>query len=427
MGKRQGSDPAVRPVGEDHRATPFELFFDLVYVFATTQITAYLAHEHSPYGVLRGLLVLALLWGTWSGYTWLGNHSRADEGLLRAGMVGAMAAMFVVALAVPEAWRDAPGGLPGPVVLVCAYLLVRWVHLAVYAVAATGDAGLRQQIAVTWPPLLVGAALLLCGALLGGWAQVLLFGVALLVDWAGIYLTARRGAWRLHSPAHLTERHGLFVILALGESTVAIGVGAAGQPVGVPLLTAAVLGVGTAVCLWWLYFDVVAPAARRRLVAAHDAARVSLAVDAYTYGHFPLVAGIVLTALGVEGVVANADETGPLGAFYALSLYGGAALYLAGHLLFERLVHRATSLPRLVTAGVLAAAGPAAAVLAPMAGLAGLVAVLTVLIVVETRRHRRNPRPSVMSGDVAAVVGGPEPRRIEQGIARIEIDIAPDN
>lgn len=393
MGKRRGSAPAVRPASQDHRATSFELFFDLVYVFAITQITGYLAHEHSLYGIMRGLLILALLWGTWSGYTWLGNHSRADEGLVRAAMVGAMTAMFVVALTIPEAWRDAPDGLSGPVVLVCAYVLVRWVHLAVYAVAATGDAGLRQQIAITWLPMLAGAALLLCGALLGGWAQALLFTVALLVDWAGIYLTARRGAWRLHSPLHLIERHGLFIILALGESVVAIGVGAADQPISVPLVIAAVLGVGVAVCLWWLYFDVVAPTAQRRLVEVRGAARVRLAVDAYTYGHFPLVAGIVLTAVGVEGVVAHVGDGRPLGAFSALSLFGGAALYLAGHLLFERLIHRMSSLPRLVAAGVLVGAGPLAATLAPIAGLAGLVTILTVLIIVETTRYERNPHP----------------------------------
>jgi low temperature requirement protein LtrA len=379
----------VRPAGEDHRATPFELFFDLVYVFATTQITAYLAHEHTAYGVLQGLLVLALLWGTWSGYTWLGNYSRADKGPLRAGMVVAMAAMFVVALAIPEAWHDAPGGLPGPLVLVCAYLLVRAVHLTVYAVAATGDTGLRHQITITWLPLLVGAALLVAGALLGGWAQLLLFAVAMLVDWAGIYLTARHGDWRLHSPAHLTERHGLFIILALGESVVAIGVGAAGQAVSVSLLVAAVLGVGVAVCLWWLYFDVVSSAAERRLLQERGRARVSLAVDAYTYGHFPLVAGIVLTALGVEGVLAHAGDTRPLGAWYALPLFGGAALHLSGHLLFAYRMHGVLSMPRLVTAGVLLAAVPAAVVLPPMAGLAGLAAVLTALIVVETTRYAR--------------------------------------
>jgi low temperature requirement protein LtrA len=161
----------------------------------------------------------------------------------------------------------------------------------------------------------------------------------------------------------------------------------------VSLVVVAVLGVGAAVCLWWLYFDVVAPAARRRLVEVRGAARVGLAVDAYTYGHFPLVAGIVLTALGVEGVVAHVGEIRPLGAFYALSLFGGAALYLAGHLLFERLMHRTSSLPRLVAAGILVAAGPVAATLAPVAGLAGLVAILTILIIVETALYERNSRP----------------------------------
>jgi low temperature requirement protein LtrA len=119
----------VRSTSEDHRATPFELLFDLVYVFAVTQVTGYMAAEHSAHGVLQGLLLLTLLWGTWSGYTWLGNQARADGGLLRAGMVAAMAAMFVVALTIPEAWHDAPGGLNGPLVLVGAYLLVRCVHL----------------------------------------------------------------------------------------------------------------------------------------------------------------------------------------------------------------------------------------------------------------------------------------------------------
>jgi low temperature requirement protein LtrA len=108
----------VLPTSEDHRATTFELFFDLFYVFALTQVTGYMAEKHSGHGVLQGLLLLTLLWWTWSSYTWLGNQARADEGLLRAGMVVAMAAMFVVALTIPEAWRDKPGGLNGPLVLV---------------------------------------------------------------------------------------------------------------------------------------------------------------------------------------------------------------------------------------------------------------------------------------------------------------------
>ena len=377
----------VRPTSEDHRVTTLELFFDLVYVFAVTQVTGYMAAEHSAHGVLQGMLILALLWGTWSSYTWLGNQARADEGLLRAGMVVAMATMFVIALTIPEAWRDIPGGLDGPMVLVVAYLLVRCVHLTVYAAVATDDPALRHQVAITWLPTTAGAGLLVAGALVGGWRQTLLFAAALLVEWVGAYLTSRQGNWRLHSPVHLTERHNLFIILAIGESIVAIGVGAAEQPISTPLLVGAILGVAVAVCLWWLYFDMASLAAEHRLVETQGQARVNLAVAAYTYGHFPIVAGIVLAALGVEGALAHAGDTEPLGAFYALPLFGGLALYLAGHLLFIHRMHHALSLPRLLAAGVLLVALPAAIILPPLAGLAMAVVILAGLIVVETTRY----------------------------------------
>ena len=217
--------------------------------------------------------------------------ARVDEGVLRMGMAVAMAAIFVVALTIPEAWHDAPGGLDGPLVLVAA---------------------------------------------------------ALLVDWGGIWLTSRQGGWRVHSAGHWTERHGNFLILAIGESVVAIGTGAAQQPISAPLLLAAVLGVAAAVGLWWLYFDVASLAAEHRLAETQGQARARLALEAYTYGHFPIVAGIVLTALGVEGVLAHADAARPLGGFYAAALLGGAALYLAGELLFKQRMHRTLSLPRLV-------------------------------------------------------------------------------
>jgi low temperature requirement protein LtrA len=116
------------------------------------------------------------------------------------------------------------------------------------------------------------------------------------VDWGGIYLTSRHGNWRLHSVAHLTERHGLFIILAIGESVVAIGVGAAKKPISAPLLVAAILGVAAAVGLWWLYFDVASLAAEHQLLEAHGQARVRLALEAYTFAHFPIVAGIVVAA-----------------------------------------------------------------------------------------------------------------------------------
>ncbi|MFF3672011.1 low temperature requirement protein A [Microtetraspora malaysiensis] len=402
MALRQKTLPAVRSTGEDHRATPFELFFDLVYVFAITQLTGSMARERDANGVFQGLLMLALLWGTWSGYTWLGNHSRADGGLLRGGMVVAMAAMFVVGLTIPEAWADGPGAL----VLVGAYLVVRWVHLMVFAVAASGDTGLRRQIAITWLPMTASAALLVSGTLLGSGTQMLLFAVALVVDWVGIYLTARNGHWRLRSPAHMTERHGLFLILAIGESVIAVGAGAAGQPVSAALLLAAILGIAVAVCLWWLYFDVVAGAAERRLSGVRGEEQVILAVEAYTYGHFPIIAGILLTALGVEGVVAHAVEGEPLGVFSALALHGGVALYLVGHLLFRLRMQRTLGRRRLAAACAALAAAPAAVLLPSLAGLAGVVAILAALIAVERARHAsRNGQGRASVGDRPPAAG----------------------
>jgi low temperature requirement protein LtrA len=197
---------------------------------------------------------------------------------------------------------------------------------------------------------------------------------------------------RLHSSAHWTERNGLFIILALGESVVAIGEGAAQQPIDRPLLVAAVLGVAAAVGLWWLYFDVASLVAEHRLAEAHGQARVRLAPEAYTYGHFPIVAGIVLAALGIEGVLAHAGDSRPLGAFYALPLFGGVALYLAGQLLFKRRMHNVLSLPRLAATCVLLATLPAAVVLPPLVGLAGLVLILAALVMVEAIRYGQTRR-----------------------------------
>ena len=246
----------------------FELLFDLVYVFSATQVTAFIVHEHSAVGVLQGLLVIGLMWWTWAAYTWLGNQARADQGLLRAGMALATLAVFVVGLAIPETFDDGTGGLYGPLVFVGAYLLVRVIHLGMYVVAAGDDVELRHQVAISWLPLAASAVLLIMGAIVGGAAQTVLFAVALVGEWLSIYLTSRHGAWRIHSVSHWTERYGLFVIIAIGESIVAIGSGASDSALTSGLLVASLLGVTAAICLWWLYFDVVAIVAEEEMSRA---------------------------------------------------------------------------------------------------------------------------------------------------------------
>ncbi|GAB3003999.1 low temperature requirement protein A [Streptomyces pseudoechinosporeus] len=386
----------ARTVLVGSRVTTFELFFDLVYVITLTRVTQYMAQEHSGLGVLHGVLLLALVWFSWSAYAWLGNQARADLSVVRLGMTLAMAGVFVIALTVPEAWDDSPGGLYGPLVLPCAYLLVRSVHLVIYAHLARGDRGLLRQIAVSWPPVLTGSALLIVGAAIGGRWQTTLYAAAIVVDWGGVYLTSRRGSWRIHSAPYFTERHQLFVIIAIGESLIAMAAGATDRPIGVPLLAAGVLGVAAAAGLWWLYFDVVSLLVEHRLVETRGRARLSLAVNAYGYAHFPIAAGIVLTALGVEGVVAYADSGKGLGGFYAGVLCGGAATYLAGLLLFGRISAGVWGPFRLAALCLLLAWLPAAVVLPPLAGLSGVVVLLAAVAACETWWYaelRRSVRP----------------------------------
>ncbi|CEI31240.1 Low temperature requirement A [Propionibacterium freudenreichii] len=272
-------------------ATTFELFFDLVYVFAVTQVTDLISHEHGAEGVPHGLILFGMLWWTWCTFVWLGNQLRADVGLGAVGFGLALVGVFVIALAIPSAWDSAGEGLPGPVVLVSAYLFVRLVHLVVYTIAARDDAGLRRQIAISRLPLLVQAVLLVIGVVVGGQAQTALFAIAMLGEWLSVYLTSRHGSWRIYSASHWTERFELFVLIVLGESLVAVGVGAGEHPLTIPLLLAAGLGVVLAICLWWLYFDLVAAATGRRVAELAGTERIRIAFEAYVYGHFPLVAG----------------------------------------------------------------------------------------------------------------------------------------
>ena len=259
--------PRLQAVAEEDRVTQIELFFDLVFVFAITQVTALMADDLTARGVLRGLLVLSLLWWCWVGYAWLGNVVRADEGLGRVTMFAGMAAMFVMALSVPEAFVDNPdGGLSGPVVFAFAYLAVRLLHLTIFWLAAGSnlDSGLQGQLIRFAPSVLGSTALLLVASQLEGRAQTLTWVAVIVVDLGGTLLAGASG-WRLNSAAHFAERHGLIIIIALGESIVAIGQGVAREPISWPVIAASVLGLTVASCLWWAYFDVISLIAERVL------------------------------------------------------------------------------------------------------------------------------------------------------------------
>jgi low temperature requirement protein LtrA len=385
--------PRLLPVSEEARVTPIELFFDLVFVFSLTQVTALMADDLTGRGIVRGLLVLALLWWTWVGYAWLANVVQAEEGLGRAAMFAAMAAMFVLAVAVPEAFGDRPGGLDGPVVVAFAYLAVRVLHLVMFVMLSSEDRGLRRQVWRFSPSVFGSTAVLLVASQLDGTAQTLTWVGALTVDYVGTILGGASG-WRLRSASHFAERHGLIVIVALGESIVAIGVGVVHVPISWPIVAASVLGLTVAASVWWAYFDVVSIVAERRLRRAEGEERARLARDAYSYLHLPMVAGIVLLALGIEQVLEYLADgsnlhglSDPLTVLPLGALYGGVALFLFAHSAFKYRTWHQVTVRRLVVAVLLVALIPLAAELPALAALALVAAVMVVMIATEAVRY----------------------------------------
>jgi low temperature requirement protein LtrA len=367
-----------RQAERGQRVTPLELFFDLVVVFAITQVTSFLARSPTWGGLLRGGLLLGTLWWAWSAYAWLTNTLDPEEGAVRLAVLAAIAAMLVVSLAAPGAF-----GSDG-VTFGVAYLVVRALHLALYAIAGRGDRDLFRAVVRILPPATLAPALLVVAGFLHGWGQLALWGAALAIDYLGPVVGHMRG-WRV-SPEHFVERFGLIIIIGLGESIVAIGVGAAGLPLDAGVIAAALLGITVAACLWWSYFDWVVFVAQARLAEATGARRAALARDAYSYLHLPMVAGIVLFAFGLKTTLP--DVTRSLHTVPALGLVGGIALYLLAHVAFRLRIGSGLGRGRPVAAVVLLGLLPVATHVPALTALGLVAAACVSLIVYEVVRHR---------------------------------------
>ena len=361
---------------EEERVTPLELFFDLVFVLAITQCTALMAADPTWAGLLRSLAVLAVLWWCWGGYAWLTSVIDPEEGAVRLAMFGAMAGLLVAALCVPGAFDDSA------LLFACAYGVVRVAHIALFVLASRDDPGLRYSVSTLAASTTLAVGLLTAAAFADGWVQGALWVVAVLIDIGGPAILGVEG-WKL-VPGHFAERHGLIVIIALGESIVAIGIGVVGE-IDAGVVAAAVVGTAVAACLWWLYFDVVALVAQRRLAQAQPGREQnSMARDSYSYLHFPMVAGIVLVALGMKKTLGDVGE--PLKLVPAAALLGGTALYLLAHVAFRlRNVHTLNR-QRLLTAVLLLVLIPVAVELPALASAALVAVVLAGLIAYEALR-----------------------------------------
>jgi low temperature requirement protein LtrA len=375
---------------EGERVTPLELFFDLVFVFAFTQVTSLMSENPTWEGLGQGVLVLALLWWSWVGYAWFTSVLDPEEGAIRLVVFAVMAAFLIAALCIPEAF----GGLALEFAL--AYAAVRWAQIALMLLASRDDPALRRSTVGLGVGTTVGVSLLIGGSFLDPGGQAAVWGLALALDMLEPYLFGGEG-WRL-VPGHFAERHGLIIIIALGESIVAIGVGAGGVLTW-GIAGAAALGIALAAAMWWLYFDVVALVSARRLARATTGLEQNaLARDSYSYIHFLMVAGIVLAALGLKKTLGEVED--PLETVPAFALLGGIAIYLLGLVAFRyRHVHT-INWKRLALAVLLLALAPAATELPALVSLVLLVVLVWALIVNETIGYGEG-RTRVRHGDEA--------------------------
>ncbi len=386
------SAPEDETLAPEHRSTPVELLWDLVFAFAVTQVTTLLASRLTWSGFGRSMLVLALIWWAWSAFAWAANAEVEAAGVLRVVLLPASVFIFVAGLAVPRAFAG-----EGTLFAVC-YAVVRLLHLALYADASRRGSAKWAAIVGFATTVLIGMALLVIGSFTTGLVRDVLWFLAVAIDYAGpAWLTRERlrGLQRV-AVAHFAERYGLFVLICLGESIVSVGAGAVGgsggrvRPLGAGLVAEVGFALVIAIGLWWVYFDRFASAAEDRLRGHGDP--VLAAADAYSYLHLPIVGGIIIFAVGLKLLV-HADPSAALGASGRLALCGGVSLYLLAHLAFS--LRLGEGAPRGRFAAV-AALTVVYLVSGAMAGwvLTGLVAlIMVVLCLAESSRLGESPAP----------------------------------
>jgi low temperature requirement protein LtrA len=389
---------AVRREGE--RVTPLELFFDLVFVLAITECTSLMSHHPTWSGLAQGLLVLGVLWWAWAAYAWLTSVIDPEAGPVRLVFFAAMASMLIAAICVPEAFGD----------LALAFALsigfFRVAHIALFAIAGSDAPDLRRSVQALAVSTAIAVGLLAAASAFDGLAQASLWMLALALDVGGPYFFGVEG-WQL-VPGHFAERHGLIVIIALGESIVEIGAGAAGH-LDLGIGVCAVLGVAVAAAMWWVYFDVVALVSAKRLGEA-EPGRVqnALARDSYSYLHVFLVAGIVLTSFGLKTVIAHTDAH--LHWVTATALLGGIALYLLGLVAFRYRHKRTWNHNKMIFAVVFVVLIPVATAIPALLTLGIATALMAFLVVREhagydERRDRLRARNTMTEAEAELLAG----------------------
>jgi low temperature requirement protein LtrA len=389
----------LRSSDEEQRATTLELFFDLVFVFAITQLSHLLVDHLDWQGAIETLFLLLVVWWAWIYTTWMTNWFDPDSTAVRGVLIAVMLASLLMAIAIPEAFGERS------VLFAASYVALQVVRNAFAAIGSPAGS-LRASFTGIFAWSLAVAPLWIGGAFLDGGARWAVWCVALVIDYAGPYAgywlpvlgRTTTTDWSVET-SHFAERFQLFVIIALGESIVVTGATASGLDIDLASGLAIAVAFLSSAALWWLYFDYVAEIAQRRLDVSDDPGR--LARDAFTYLHIPMIAGIIVTAVGDELLITHPTEG--LSAAGLAAVAGGPALYLLGHVGFRLRIAGSLSRKRLAAALACCAVGVLGVVLSALATAALVLGVLVVLIAAELvagirRRARGEPSPLELVG-----------------------------
>jgi low temperature requirement protein LtrA len=370
---------AEATVEEEERKTSYlELFFDLVFVFAFTQVTALILEDTSAAGFARAALVLAMVWWAWSAYTWMTNAIDIENIVTRLLVFAAMAAGFFMALAVPDAYADEGAWFA------VAYFVVRVLNSALFSWGVRHDPVQLRATLRLGPWFLVAAFVALAGGFVDSDLRPWVWLASLAIDVTGT-LTVARAGWKV-SASHFAERFALIVIIALGESIVAIGIGAAGLARDWTFALSVVVAFAGVVSLWWTYFDVTAVSVARSFAATRPEDRGRFARDVFTYFHFPIVLGIIFYAVAAEKTLAHPRDPLSDAGRWALGL--GVALFLLGLVLMRLRVVRAVAWERVAAAVAAVALAVALDGVDAIVTLGAVVALLVAAIAVESARLR---------------------------------------
>jgi low temperature requirement protein LtrA len=380
------TDREQAPTGQEPpeavRVSTIELFFDLVFVFAITQLTTLLAHEPTWVGLARVGLIFGNLWWMYGGYAWLTNAVPPREPVLRLLVLVGMAGFLVVALAIPNAFGS------GGVAFGIGYLIVTLVHTGMFLLSSTQS--VVRSMRRLGPINGSTALLLLLAGFADGALQWALWAAAFLLHWGSpLFMSVAGFSIRA---THFVERHGLIVLIALGESIIAVGIGVTGVELRAGSVLTAVLGLVLAAALWWLYFDGEDERAERALDAAPPERNPWMSLYAFGYAFLAVLGGIIVFAAGVKDAVLRFGE--PLPASTAWFLASGVAAYIGGLVWFRWLLGTGPLRARLALGALVLPTALVGLTVSPEAQLGVLAAIVVAGVVVESAWQRRHGLPA---------------------------------